>query len=308
MLATETLRTSCALECAKLCSDFIALSGTLITNRSTAGLQEWISQLVDFEVTEKNYWVASAAMIAHKFQLTSVREVREVEEVEMTAAERAEYAGCVASQFGGSAKHTNFRAAIQVCYQIVERALVAFVLKCFDYNVNEKTDRVEILSIEEKKSINSPVFLIAKDSAMQSRLAERLEKGYGLRVFCITGQQSVDLKGLPIEQTMLVKGQRTAYAYDVIITTIRHSTGYTLTACDRMITSVYFSNQATRDQLEGRIARIGQLHEVIHYNVLHVGLLSYIWQHYEQARSMKVALEDLAKVMNISNEDMRNGF
>ena len=81
----------------------------------------------------------------------------------------------------------------------------------------------------------------------------------------------------------------------VVITTIRNSTGYTLTICNTMIQSVYFSNQATRTQIEGRIIRTGQLSPYVNIVTIHTGILSYILKNYEDARSLEKVLGDLAK-------------
>jgi len=46
--------------------------------------------------------------------------------------------------------------------------------------------------------------------------------------------------------------------YKVVIVTKRKAQGYTLTRLSVMLTSVYPSNNATREQLAGRINRLGQ--------------------------------------------------
>jgi hypothetical protein len=57
-----------------------------------------------------------------------------------------------------------------------------------------------------------------------------------------------------------------------------------------MITSVYFSNEATREQLEGRINRIGQTNAIT-ILTYHTGVLSYILEHYKKSRNMSQALK-----------------
>ena len=65
-----------------------------------------------------------------------------------------------------------------------------------------------------------------------------------------------------------------------------------------MITSVYYSNQATRDQLEGRICRVGQDAKVVSTIVLHTGILTYTLKHYEDARTLRMTMEDLAEIVS----------
>ena len=61
-----------------------------------------------------------------------------------------------------------------------------------------------------------------------------------------------------------------------------------------MVTSVYFSNQATREQLEGRINRIGQTSPNVRIIIYHTGILSYIHEKYEKARTLSEALKGFA--------------
>ena len=82
--------------------------------------------------------------------------------------------------------------------------------------------------------------------------------------------------------------------HNVVITTVRNSEGYTLTACSVMITGVYPCNNATREQLEGRINRIGQRMEKIYYRVAHCGILTHILNNHNDARNLSSVLSSLA--------------
>ena len=48
-------------------------------------------------------------------------------------------------------------------------------------------------------------------------------------------------------------------------------------------------------QLEGRINRIGSLHKEIEIITLHCGILSYILENYENAKSLEMAIKQFAK-------------
>ncbi len=91
----------------------------------------------------------------------------------------------------------------------------------------------------------------------------------------------------------------------MVITTKSHSEGYTLTKFRIMITSVYFSNQATREQLEGRINRIGQLSPMVRIHIFHTGILSYIHKRYEKARTLAAALKGFANEVGIDYKDIK---
>ena len=86
---------------------------------------------------------------------------------------------------------------------------------------------------------------------------------------------------------------------DVIITTKKQSAGYTITKSNRLITSVYFTSEATREQLEGRINRIGQIKD-IDIIIYHCGLLSYIYEKYKKVRNMSECLKGFAKEIQLN--------
>ncbi len=263
----DTKRTSIALEMAKLSHNFIGLTGTLIKDKSSKGVIEWVSQVVEFEVNEKNYWVAIAALVSRKIALPIPQE-RVFKEIEMSAAERHEYLGTIEKKFGGRASSTNFSAATKICYSVIQRGIIDLTLR---------------LATPDNPR---PVFVVAKDVGAQTAMREEFERK-GKRVFCVSSKQSITL----------TPGD--AKIYDVVITTCTHSTGFTLTQSDTMITAIYFSNQATRDQLEGRVLRMGQTAPKVSIYVLHTGLLTYTMKHYEDARSLRQSMEDLAVAVQI---------
>jgi len=61
-----------------------------------------------------------------------------------------------------------------------------------------------------------------------------------------------------------------------------------------MVSSVYPSNNATREQIEGRINRIGQKEKTIIYRIVHAGILTRILQNHNDAKSLSLALQSLA--------------
>jgi len=262
----DTQRTSFALEMAKLAQNFIGLTGTLIKDKSSKGVIEWVSQVVEFEVNEKNYWVAIAALVSRKISLP-IRQNRIFKEIRMDENERKRYLSFVERKFGGNASSTNFAAATKVCYEVIENGIIELVLKI------------------ATPSNPRCVFVVAKDGQSQRRIADALTK-VEKRVFCVSSKQSITLT--PLDQKL----------YDVVITTCTHSTGFTLTQADTMVTSIYFSNQATRDQLEGRILRVGQTATEVNVYILHTGILTYTKDHYEDARSLRMSMEDLAEAVD----------
>ncbi len=86
--------------------------------------------------------------------------------------------------------------------------------------------------------------------------------------------------------------------YRVVIVPIRKAEGYTLTRLSAMVTSVYPSNNATREQIEGRINRVSQHRHEIDYRIVHVGVLTSILCNHNNAKNLALALQGLAKEIN----------
>jgi superfamily II DNA or RNA helicase len=278
----DTKRTSIALQLSHLSREFIALTGTPIIDTHTYKLIWWLEQIVPFEVNEKNFWVAANGMIAKRFE-TGKEIVREEVEAEMTEKENEKYRKLVGPALGGvnsQPRYEDLREAMRICYNTCDRKLIS--------------ETYRMLSSKHR------VFLVAKDVEHQKTLHEELldythisEEGKTFRlrkkdIFLISSGESIFLT-----QETVSSGQ--TLPYRVVITTIRHVEGYTLTYMDTMITGVYPSNNATREQLEGRINRIGQTSETLYYITVHCGILTYIFQHHRDSRNLSAVLSTLAE-------------
>jgi hypothetical protein len=258
LLMNDTQRTSIGLELAKLSHNFIGMSGTIIMDKDESKVIQWVEQVVNFEVTLNNYKAGVAALVSRKMEL-GIQENRQMIDIPMS---NVAYRFLVEPRFGGVASNTQFHEAVAVCYDEIYSAIMKRILH------HAKT--------------RFPIFVVVKDVKTQENMERDLLQ-YQLNAFCIGKGKSIVLTpGMPCP-------------YHVIITTPRHSTGYTLTACDLMITSIYFTNQATREQLEGRVLRMGQKSPIVDIEILHTGILSYTLKHYEDARSIAKALSDIQK-------------
>ena len=257
----NTIRTSIALEISELSYDFIALSGTIITTgdvESIKGLIYWLSQIVEFEVTLDNYWVAIGSLISNKIK-SNIVVIRE--DIGFPIND-PEYLELLPKSMGGYGNFLRFRDAIAFSYFKIIPALFETIIKY--YNLGER------------------VFVVAKDSEMQNQLYNLLNI-YHQYTYLITNTNP------------LTYDANDSRDIRIVITTPTHSVGYTLTKIRVMITSVYFGNQATRTQLEGRINRIGQWSSEIKVITVHAGILSKIFERYENVRSLAKILEDFSK-------------
>lgn len=271
---SKTIRTSLALELSRLSYDFIGMSGTIIKDTNYDELIQWLVQIVEFEVTEKNYWVAIGALVSRKVN-TKVVVDRQVVPIPIPPELSERYYSMVPEKLGGTARQIDFNGAVALCYQIVTQALVN--------------------TTYEYVKIGEGVFLVAKDISHQNEIRNQLL-----------------IKGMRPEQIHLFsKDAQVTLTPDyngpikVVITTKRHSEGYTLTKFRVMITSVYFSNQATREQLEGRINRIGQISPNVRIMIYHTGILSYIHEKYEKARTLSEALKGFAGEVGVDYKTLQ---
>lgn len=265
----KTKRTSIALELTRLSSDFAGMSGTIIKNNdSVEELIEWVQQIVDFEVTTKNFWVAIGALVSRKVQTPVVVE-RELIEVDMSDEIKEQYYSLVPDKMGGTASSIKFKEALELSYQVVTEKMIELTM--------------------EYIRLHEGVFVVAKNIAHQTKIKDELIKR-GIQ------NQEIFLFGKDSQITLTPDYQGPV---KIVITSLNHSSGYTLTKFRVMIQSEYPSNQATREQLEGRINRIGQTSSTIRIVTVVTGILTYFHQNHEKIRSLSTAVKQLSRDVGI---------
>lgn len=272
----ETKRTSTALEISHLCREFIVLTGTPIIDNKIYKLIGWLEQIVQFEVNEQNFWVSANSLVARK--VTTGIKVNRNElscQSEFTKNEMTSYKSLVPFKMGGENTYPTietFNDAVKICYDVVSRKIVSETMKWLN--------------------VNRGVMIVAQNKAHQTKLQEMLiDKGVKNKdIFLLTGKESIFLTDESVKQK-----KSPVPDYKVVIVTIHKSEGYTLTRLSVMITSVYPSNQANREQLEGRINRISQKKDIIDIQIIHCGILTLILKHHNSAKSLSIALSDMVK-------------
>ncbi len=258
----KTIRTSISLELAKLSNRFIAMTGTLIKDTNVEDLIQWLEQVVDFEVTKDNYWVAISSVISRKVE-TKVVVDRIVLEADLNEIEKSRYYDCVPDKLGGHANNINFREAVRVSYLAITRRIVE-------------------LALAERSC-----FIVARNAEHQQEIALLLKANCKDSIEFISIRNSVSYTPTSIDTPRFV------------ITTTNYAEGYNMTKYTTMITGVYFTNQATRDQLERRINRLDQTADRVKILVVHAGIISYIHKKYENVRSLAQAMKGFAKDVNM---------
>lgn len=262
-----SLRTDATLEICKLSHRFVALTGTPVLNNDMKQLVWWLSQVVQFEVNVKNFWVAVNSMVTHMFD-SRIKVVEKRVEAQMSTVERAGYTTLVPESLGGSniaPTPDEWRRASEVCYDACDRTIVAQTLKYLDCGV----------------------MVVARSN----RHAEHL---VGLLSAHMPVRQIYNIANGPLSMTREDVESGKTPDYRVVVAPIRHSEGYTLTHLSVQISSVYPSNNATREQIRGRINRIGQQSPSVLYVTVHTGILTRILENHTSARNIQAALEKVA--------------
>lgn len=254
----KTQRTSSALELARLSYDFVAMSGTIVTSDNIEDLIQWLKQIVDFEVTEKNFWVAIGNMISRKVSTRLIIN-RTLDEAVMTESERARYKDLTDTS---RMSNTQFIEAVDICRTACFRRMVQLTLY--------------YLGLGER------VFLVAKNKENAEEFRSALRSNGVTNIFVIGTDGMLTLR---VNENSPIQ---------VVITTLTHNAGYSLSTVRIMITSVYFTNQANREQMEGRITRIDSIGPEVNIITVTAGLLSQVFARYEKARSLSAALKEFA--------------
>ncbi len=280
MLASTTQRTSVALELAKLSGEFIAMTGTLIKDSNAKELIEWLSMIVDFEVNETNYFVAIASLISRKIETKVIVEHSIVEQT-FTDDEKKRYYECVPYKLGGTSPNIDFKRAVEISYEAITRGLLEQTMFYLSNRLG--------------------VFLVARNVHHAELLASQLRERGVNKVLIIGHDNSVSFT--PKDADPFIPGSLSPY---VVITRSNFCEGYNMTLYRIMVQGVYFSNEATRQQLEKRINRIDQTAESIRIITIHSGIISFIFKKYEHVHSIAMALKGFAKEVDLGEVDMTN--
>lgn len=275
----DTKRTSVALGLSRLSHDFIALTGTPIIDTNTYKLIWWLSQISQFSVNEKNFWVAANGMISRKIN-TGIKVKRKEHVAQFIDNDEQKYIKLVPTGLGGTntnATANDLHKAVDICYKAT------------------RIDMVNVAKSYLKKKVG--VMMVAKDSKDVIKLKELMLKNINelkdSDIFILEGNQSIYFTDSSVNSGKTPD-------YKIVIVPIKKSEGYTMTRLHVMISGVYPSNNATREQIEGRINRIGQSSEFIIFHTIHCGILTHILKKHYDAKNLSSVLQTLAENVNIN--------
>jgi hypothetical protein len=303
----DSQRTSIALEVARLAAGgFIALSGTPTIDNKIYKLVPWLSLIVPFTVNLLNFWCACNSMVAQQIDTGVHVSVEEVDAEWKDAHSEAQYRRLVPEKLGGTNSHpTNAQIAeaTKLCYDSCTEKMVQLALNVLFKNLH-------FADAAHPELWQGGLFIVAKDNAHQDQLKRALivqssQAGPSVRVltdsdiFLIRGNASLHLD----DKSVLAKK---VPDYPVVITTLRKSSGYTLSRLKASVTSVYPSNLASRIQITARINRLSQQAKHLTYFVVSIGLLTIIRKYHNEAASIDRALKDMAINVTIEEHELQN--
>lgn len=271
----ETQRTTVALEYAHLAQDFIALTGTPVIDNKIYKLMAWLEQIVAFPLNEKNFWVAANTMIAKRSE-TGIKVEYSLISALFQKEELQSYNKLVSPALGGqnsNATPADFQSALKICYKACTRTIISQTIEFLNKDIG--------------------VMIVGQNVDHTLQISQDLQKAGVPKkdIFILTSQTSIYLTDNAVAEKRVPD-------YKVVIVPQRKAEGYTLTRLGAMITSVYPSNNANREQLEGRINRIGQSHNPIYITTVYIGLLKHIYEKHRDAKNINAVLRSLAQIVN----------
>lgn len=258
-----TIRTTALLEISRSCALFIGLSGTPY-NKKIERLIPWLEPLVSFEVSMKNIWCAVCAMISKRAKTDIVVNHHSIE-ASFTTEEQLKYDLLEMKLQNRDA--AVFMEWVKICYTACARKQVELAL--------------EYLKIGRRS------LLVAKDYKQQEEMLSMLTDSIPeSKIVLVTNDNPISLTDDDKQ-------------YDVAITTVRHNTGYTATKMNVLITSVFFTDENTREQLVCRINRLSQTRDSVDVLTVHIGILSTILEEYSKHRNIRTALKSVAEIIDV---------
>lgn len=270
-MLNESIRTTMALQLSYLSQDFIALSGTMLIDEKIYKLINWLEQIVNFEVNNKNFFVAANSMIA-KVVNTGVKVIDKEIIASFDENEEAAYKNLVSIKLGGNKTDMgpgDVNKAINLCIEVATKKLISEILKKLQKGIH--------------------VMVVAKNNSHQEEIEKQLIQS-GIKkndIFLIQSGKSLNLTDEDVNSGKV-------HDYKVVITITTKSLGYTLTRINQMISIVYPSNNADREQMRGRINRLGQNSKTVTYTTIHLGILTNILKRYDGVASMSKILKELS--------------
>ena len=312
-----TKRTASALRLAKLSKQLVALTGTPIVTKQAHGLREWLKLCVPFPVRTTNFWVAANSMVTHLNTGKIVIAERE-ERAPETYEEGNYFYENFPERVPWHGKPGNRNPTDEVWGEMQERSraiadehVIALAVSMYQrHPPNWQQDHTQVLARQDADDLTThelaafskrPVVVAANRNHAVELLGQLLGKGVAPEhILIVGGTAPAELNGLDVDhaptvhltEAAVLKGEQKPYR--VVIAPVQFCEGYSLTWMTHMITGVHPSNQASRSQMRGRIARLDAQRKHKTYITVLAGVTRITYRHHEAAKQMERALRNAA--------------
>ena len=253
----------------------ICLTGTPILEVGYAKYMiSWLEPMCDFYINVKNIVVGFNAMHSYKAELGIVEEV---ETIDMPLGDQLE-------PHNRYLESGDLMNAYKLCHDVVFKEMVRQTAKWHG---------------------SEGVFLVARDRNHQERLAKAVSAIPGARVMVYgTGFADVGTATPRISVHLTRDSVRREREddFNVVVVRMAQCEGYTVTKLGVRVTSVYFSNQASREQIQGRLMRLSQHRKKVRCIEVMTGILNNVKQKYNTAALHSACVQG----KKISKKELRN--
>jgi hypothetical protein len=297
----ETQRTGTALTLASGSLETLGMTGTLTGTEMYEQLIPWFAQLENFEVNKTNMWVVSGSLVVHVVESANTP-VEHILKAPMTEAQQQKFRSLVSKHLGGDNKYAvetrDLHPVAALCEDICVRYMIQFAVRQVypSFFVSSSSSSSAASASSATKGIRGMV-LVAKSKKHEGEIKELLLQYV---------RQHVDVKADPLKIMLCVGEQgskdllpgKAPKDLKFVIVPLKFSTGFSLAAFQHMITCVYPSNEASREQTRGRIEGIrAEPVKLFYYTVVDsMGFLELTHQHHTSTRETNLVLQEALKL------------
>lgn len=270
-------RTGAIYSIAKVCKEFIGLTGTLIKDVQTDKLLKWYRLLLNYPINENNIYVAQTAVITKLFR-TDVNVIySEPEKIEyknwnkyITQEKIDKYKKITLHKYDGDnkEKNINLEESHNISYEIAFGRMVEKTKELLNFCncpicKKGQKDQTPITGTNH-------VMIITANKEQQIMVADLLyDEGRGIdKKYILLINKYNNKKGYPYiaspnitdkikDEGININGQK-YQDFKVVITILTKCEGYNLTRFGNVITTYYTGNIGDKIQMNLRVNRLGQ--------------------------------------------------
>ena len=282
MATGATQRTGSMLALARISYSSLSMTGTpLRSSRDQDGLRAWIQLGTRFPCNdEKSFFTALADVVQYPMYNDDAGVYRNIRTIDIsidatigaTDAEIAAVKSNLPVRMGGTSQSTNFSMAL--------------FMASYKASLELCTRRIVQTALRKVADGRRP--LIFSQNHMHSREIAELLRHHIDEERMYIHAIGADVAGLNVPSN-----------YQIAIMPLSVNTGYSAVHFNVRIRGVYPSNEASRAQADGRLARPGQLVEPVELITIHAGITTLMLEHHIDARNFNRMLEELNNKMRV---------